>query len=61
MQGHLEGRDWFVGDGVTLADVALFAYTHCLADAGLKLADWKEVEAWVERVKMLDGFVSLQD
>ena len=60
MHGHLEGREWFVGDEVTLADVVLFAYTHCLADTGLELADWRAVEAWVERVKTLDGFVSLQ-
>ena len=28
MDGHLAGHDWFVGDSVSLADIALFAYTH---------------------------------
>src|SRR5712691_12723785 len=28
MERHLDGRDWLVGDGVTLADIALYAYTH---------------------------------
>lgn len=62
MEKHLaEGRQWFVGDGVTLADVALFAYTHCAHSAGLDLKEWPSVAAWVERVRNLDGFVSMEE
>ena len=32
MESHLAGRDWFVGESMTLADIALYAYTHVAAE-----------------------------
>ena len=34
---YLDGRDWFVGDGMTLADIALYAYTHAADEGGFSL------------------------
>lgn len=66
MERHLGGnggeeRKWFVGDDVSVADVALFAYTHCADTAGFDLAGWPRVKAWVERVSEVDGFTALDD
>ncbi|CAK1360198.1 uncharacterized protein RHO25_003515 [Cercospora beticola] len=62
MEMHLMrgGRKWFVGDGVTLADLALFAYTHVAHESTFfDLMDWPNVRDWCERVKGLNGFVSM--
>src|SRR5436189_166375 len=37
MDEHLAGREWFVGEHMTLADVCLFAYTHVAGDADFDL------------------------
>ena len=60
MDENLAGRHWFVGTGVTLADIALFAYTHVCEDGGFALADYPAVSAWVERMQALPGFVPMQ-
>lgn len=61
MEHHLTGRDWFVAEHVSLADVVLFAYTHCLDESGLDISNWPAVERWVERLKALKGYVKLED
>ena len=50
MEGHLEGRDWFVGDGMTLADIALYGYTHVAPEGGFELEPYPAVRAWIDRV-----------
>ena len=37
MDEHLDGREWFVGDAMSLADICLFAYTHVADDAEFDL------------------------
>jgi len=59
MDEHLAQREWMVGDGVTLADIALFAYTHVCDAGGFKLADYPHVQAWLARIAALPGFVPL--
>jgi len=51
LERGLSGRRWLVGDRVTLADVALFAYTHVAEEAGYRLADFPAVSAWIARFK----------
>ena len=51
MQDHLADGDNFVGGRLSLADIALVAYTRFAADAGLDLARWPRVKAWVRRVE----------
>jgi glutathione S-transferase len=59
MDEHLAARDWFVGDGATLADIALHAYTHVAEEGGFELARYPAVSAWLERVASLPGFVAM--
>jgi glutathione S-transferase len=47
----LAGRKFLVGETLTLADIALVAYTRFAADGGFVLADYPAVEAWVGRVE----------
>jgi glutathione S-transferase len=60
MEKHLAGREFFVGDGYTIADIALFAYTHCAADGGFDLAAYPAVCTWLARVQAQPRFVRMQ-
>ncbi len=60
MEDHLSGRDWLVGDDVSLADLCLYAYTHT-ADTrgGFDLAPFPALRGWLGRIASLDGYVGL--
>jgi len=51
MEGHLAERTYFVAGRLTLADIALFAYTRLAGEAGFDLAKWPKAQAWVRRVE----------
>jgi glutathione S-transferase len=51
MDEHLEGRDYFVGAHLSLADIALVAYTRFSHQAVIDLKDYPLVAAWVRRVE----------
>ena len=50
METHLGGADWFGGDGMTVADIALYAYTHVADEGGFDLSGYLNVTAWLTRV-----------
>jgi glutathione S-transferase len=50
MERHLEGREFFVGDALTLADIALYAYTHVAHEGGFDLSGYPALGRWLERV-----------
>lgn len=60
MDGHLSEHDWFVAGVPTIADIALFAYTHVAGDGGFELADYPSVRKWIARVEGLPGFVPMR-
>ena len=49
MEAWLGGRDWFVGDGPTVADVALVAYTRLAHEGGFDLTGRAATRAWITR------------
>jgi glutathione S-transferase len=51
MERHLESEPFFVDARYSIADIALYAYTHCAADGGFDLSAYPAVGAWLERVK----------
>lgn len=59
MDQHLEGRDWFVGDSTSLADLCLFAYTHVAGEAEFDLKRYPNVQRWIERVKGHPRYVAM--
>jgi glutathione S-transferase len=46
------------GSSYTVADLALYGYVHCAADAGADLAEYPRITAWLERVEATPGFVN---
>jgi len=59
MDDHLADRTWFVGEVATLADIALYAYTHVAEAGGFRLRDRTHVCAWLERVAALPGYAPM--
>ncbi len=51
MNDHLEGRAYFVGGKLSLADIALVAYTRFAHQAGIDLGAWPHVRLWVARIE----------
>jgi glutathione S-transferase len=60
MDEHLAVRPFFVGESITLADIALYAYTHVAEGGGFRLRDYPNVQAWIERVAATPGYVSIE-
>jgi glutathione S-transferase len=50
MESHLKSQDWFAGNEYSIADIALYGYTHCAADGGFDLKDFPGISAWIVRV-----------
>lgn len=59
MEEHLAGRRFFVGERASLADIALYAYTHVAEEGGFRLADCPRVAAWLGRIAELPGYVPM--
>jgi glutathione S-transferase len=59
MEGHLKDRGFFVGDRYTIADIALYAYTHVAHEGGFDLEGFPEVRAWLGRVAAQPGHVPI--
>jgi glutathione S-transferase len=60
MEQHLEGRTWFVGDAMTIADIALYAYTHVAHEGGFDLEPFPSVRAWLGLVAGQPGHVPME-
>ncbi|MGH8129835.1 MAG: glutathione S-transferase family protein [Steroidobacteraceae bacterium] len=61
LEHGLTGRRWLVGDNATLADIALFAYTHVADEAGYRLADFPAISAWIGAFKALPWYAPITD
>ena len=59
MDEHLASRDWFAGGRFTVADIALYAYTHVCEEGGYRLSLYPNVQAWLARVAAQPGHVSI--
>lgn len=59
MEGHLENRTFFVAERYTVADIALYAYTHVAPEGGFDLTGFPAVRAWLDRVSAQPGHVPI--
>jgi glutathione S-transferase len=60
LEEGLHDRGWLVGDGMTLADLALYAYTHVAHEGGFKLDDYPAIRAWLARVAAEPGHIAIE-
>jgi glutathione S-transferase len=59
MERHLAGGAFFVDDVYSIADIALYAYTHVAEEGGFALAGYPAVRAWLARVAAQPGYVPI--
>src|SRR5262245_34186538 len=59
MESHLATRSWFVGEGYTIADIALYAYTHVAHEGNFDLSRFPNVQRWLERVAAQPRYVPI--
>lgn len=59
MNEHLKARKFFVGERYSIADIALYAYTHEAPEGGFDLSLYPAVVAWLKRVSEQPGHVTL--
>lgn len=59
MEQHLAHGRFFVGDAYSIADIALYAYTHAAGDGGFDLQRFPAVRAWIARVESQPRFVQM--
>ena len=61
MDKHLAQQDYLVDSGFTIADIALFAYTHDAAIGGFDLSRYPHIQSWLQRVRSQPGFVTQEN
>ncbi|HET6371808.1 MAG TPA: glutathione S-transferase family protein [Candidatus Polarisedimenticolia bacterium] len=59
MEAHLSARTYLVGERYTIADIALYAYTHVAGEGGFEMGRYPAVRAWLARVAAQPGHVTI--
>ncbi|HEY3516529.1 MAG TPA: glutathione S-transferase family protein [Gammaproteobacteria bacterium] len=59
MEQHLKSRSFFVAERYTIADIALYAYTHVAEEGGHEPEPYSSVRSWLERVAAQPGHVGI--
>jgi glutathione S-transferase len=59
MEKHLKSNDYFVDGRYSIADIALYAYTHVADEGGFDLDGYPAILAWLERVSSQPGYIPI--
>jgi glutathione S-transferase len=58
VNGHLEGREFFVGDDYSVADIGMYGYLHVAHEGGIDMEPNAALRAWIDRVRDRPGHVA---
>jgi glutathione S-transferase len=58
MEHQLQTQPFIAGSQYSIADIALYAYTHAAADGGFDLDAYPQLQAWLQRVRAQPGFIA---
>ncbi|MBV9330761.1 MAG: glutathione S-transferase family protein [Alphaproteobacteria bacterium] len=61
MESHLDSNAWFAGDSYSIADIALYGYTHCAGEGGFDLARYPALTRWLARVVAQPDHIALSE
>jgi glutathione S-transferase len=61
METHLTKHDWFAGNRYSIADIALYGYTHSAEDGQFQLSRYPAVQRWLARVEATPGYIPLAE
>ncbi|MFN4228686.1 glutathione S-transferase family protein [Parvibaculum sp.] len=59
MERHLSAREWFAGDDCSIADIALYAYTHVAHEGGFDLSPYGAIKGWMARLSAQPNHVPM--
>jgi glutathione S-transferase len=59
MDDHLADQDWLAGSEMSIADIALYAYTHVCEAGGFRLRDYPAICKWLDRIAARPGYVAM--
>jgi len=59
LDSHLQRHDFVTEFGYSVADIAVFGYTHLANEGGFKLADYPAISAWIERVENQSAYLAI--
>ena len=59
MEAHLDENSYFVGDGISVADISLYAYTHVAHEGGFDLSGFPAIRAWLQRIASEPKYVGM--
>ncbi|HIG43557.1 MAG TPA: glutathione S-transferase family protein [Gammaproteobacteria bacterium] len=60
MEQHLSKNQYFVTDKYTIADIALYAYTHVADEGGFKMTNYPAIRLWLDRVRSSKGHIPIE-
>ena len=61
METHLARNAWFAGGRYSIADMALYGYTHCAGDAGFELERFPAIRRWMADVQAQPGHIPMDE
>jgi len=61
LNGHLDGRDWMVGEKPTIVDLSVCGYLFFPDEFGISWDAYPSIGSWLDRIKALDGWVHPYD
>ncbi len=61
LETHLSDREFVVGERYSIADIALYGYTHVAPEGGFELDSYPAVRAWLTRVAAQPGHIAITD
>jgi glutathione S-transferase len=61
MERRLATHDWLVGEGCSIADIALYAYTHVAGEGGFALDAYPGIRRWLQRIAALPGYIAIDE
>lgn len=59
MENHLRLQSFLVTEECSIADIALYAYTHVAHEGGFNLGEYRAIQAWIARIRTLPGHISM--
>jgi glutathione S-transferase len=59
MEKHLGQQDFFVANRFSIADIALYAYTHVAAEGNFNLTNYQNIQQWCQRIESRPGYISI--
>lgn len=59
MEQHLAKRTFFASESYSIADIALYAYTHVAHEGGFDLSRFESINIWLERIRVQPGHIPI--